>query len=727
MRKKIGIFLLVIMLVTSAFVIFSNNNVKATNAYVVLYPTDDSTINAGNPDNHYGSFTDTTVRNAYGAGGSDNWEMDSLIKFDISSLPSDTIIRFATLKLYYYSWDDNNPAGHQLKLYRAISNWNEGTVTWNNQPSWASQYTNYSTVPSSASIWMEWNVTSDVQKFINGNYNNYGWKITDEYYWGNSNIPRCLFYSKEYGSYIPYLEIELVSPDFVYVDDDFDENTTGWGYDHFNNIQDGIDAVNESGTVYVFNGTYYENVVVNKTIDLIGEDKNTTIVDGGESGDVVYVSADTVNITGFTIKNSGHGYYPNPPYFDSGIHIDSDNCTVFRNVITDNNGYGISLNHSSYTKIIGGNIIINNQIGEINLSYSNNNTIKNNIIKNSDLGGRWGLFNSYDNLINHNTVINSSLELCLSSGNNISDNTFTHSNIGLFYNSNYNIIYYNEINASLWDGIYLCSSSNNTIVNNNIKNCIDDGISSTYYCIPYVNSNNNTIYHNNFINNTSNAYDMGCNNWDNGYPSGGNYWDDYTGNDSYQGPNQDISGIDGIGDTPYNISGGANQDLYPLMHPFEMYYILDVIPENTTINEGTVFNVTVKSLGGTYIPEAIVEFNDELILTDYNGTVWFTAPQVSIDTYYDIKATKTGYTGANETILIKNVLSEFKNAFIFGRIANLTTVDDTIMFEAVNIKVITFKPFSFNPYKSGEKFIISKDYKGLVGYRFILAFCKVLS
>jgi len=465
---------------------------------------------------------------------------------------------------------------------------------------------------------------------------------------------------------------ELYSPSMVYIDDDYNSSIPGWGYDHFDKTQYGIDAVDFGGTVYVYNGIYYENVFINKTINLIGEDKDTTVIDGNGSGDVVYIYADNVNIEGFTIQNSGSVYN------NAGILVTSENNSISSNIISFNKNHGILLYSSCNNKVINNTVIQNNNEG-IQLES-----------------------NSKDNVV---------------TGNNISFNS--DGGIDIVYGSSYNIITDNIISNNI-DGIYFLESGNNNIVNNTISNHSDKGIWSSFY------SNNNIIYHNNLMNNTMNAEDESGSIWNDTYPYGGNHWSDYWGNDLYSGPNQDIPGSDGIGDTPYEIPCEHGTDYYPLMHPFEMYYILDIIPENNIINESNVFNVTVKSLGGTRIPDALVEFNDELILTDSNGTVWFTAPQVETDTYYEITATKTGYTGANETILIRNVPSEFKNALIFGRIANLTTVDDTIVFEAVNIKVVTFKPFSFNPYTSGEQFIISKDYKGLLGYRFILVFCKIL-
>jgi uncharacterized repeat protein (TIGR01451 family) len=104
-----------------------------------------------------------------------------------------------------------------------------------------------------------------------------------------------------------------------------------------------------------------------------------------------------------------------------------------------------------------------------------------------------------------------------------------------------------------------------------VENCVVDKnyiANHPEYGIYISSSSNNLIYHNNFENNENQAYDDGSNQWDNGCPSGGNYWGDYAGADENHGVNQNIPGGDGIGDTPYPILGGGNQDRYPLMNPW---------------------------------------------------------------------------------------------------------------------------------------------------------------
>ena len=67
-------------------------------------------------------------------------------------------------------------------------------------------------------------------------------------------------------------------------------------------IQQAIDASEPGGTILVAPGTYYERIIIDKPISLIGEDKKSTIIIGSGIGDVVYVSSDGVMISGFTIK-----------------------------------------------------------------------------------------------------------------------------------------------------------------------------------------------------------------------------------------------------------------------------------------------------------------------------------------------------------------------------------------------------------------------------------------
>ena len=111
-------------------------------------------------------------------------------------------------------------------------------------------------------------------------------------------------------------------------------------------------------------------------------------------------------------------------------------------------------------------------------------------------------------------------------------------------------------------GITFRSTFDSTIQKNTIINCSVTGIEITE------GSAGNYIYHNNFINNTYQANDTVTNTWDDDYPSGGNFWDDYEGIDNDG---------DGIGDTPYDIAHGENQDRYPLMTPWDATSVYSIV------------------------------------------------------------------------------------------------------------------------------------------------------
>ena len=96
----------------------------------------------------------------------------------------------------------------------------------------------------------------------------------------------------------------------------------GGGGGNYSKIQWAIDNSTTGDSVYVYNGTYYENVIVNKTINLTGESRDNTIIDAGDSGIVVYVNASWVNITGFNVTGCD--------WNEAGVQLlNNQNCKIF--------------------------------------------------------------------------------------------------------------------------------------------------------------------------------------------------------------------------------------------------------------------------------------------------------------------------------------------------------------------------------------------------------------
>lgn len=191
-------------------VVVVNDDVTQPERLIILNPTDDTRIRMKDPDINYGKSEIIDLRNRYGASAHpDYWQHDILIKFDLSSISSNTNIVFANLFLYYYNYDDNDPSGQVIKSYRITQNWNEETATWNNQPTISSTETSQLNMPNLPGSWLSWDVTSDVNNFISGTQSNYGWMLKDTTSWNDYNIPNSKFWSKEHGDLIPYLEIGI--------------------------------------------------------------------------------------------------------------------------------------------------------------------------------------------------------------------------------------------------------------------------------------------------------------------------------------------------------------------------------------------------------------------------------------------------------------------------------------------------------------------------------------
>ncbi len=303
-------------------------------------------------------------------------------------------------------------------------------------------------------------------------------------------------------------------------------------------IQEAINAASDGDAIFVRSGKYYENLVVNRTVSLVGEDSSTTIVDGGGAGHVILVTSDSVNITGFTVQNSGAAYHI------TGINLNNvSHCGISGNILI-NNEHGLEIHNFSYCNTVSGNNITENNKWGMHIIDSHNNSVSGNTIG----GSIWGSI-AIHGVSTYNRIFE----------NNIQNND----NVGLSIdNSDYNSIYENNITNNKWGISVQYDSKHNAMSFNNIENN-EYGIkleSNTYA---------NVFYHNNLVNNTfrSSLIGYNVNFWDDGYPFGGNYWSDYDGVDLRRGFYQNETGSDGIGDSSV-ILDGNNMDHYPLMTPW---------------------------------------------------------------------------------------------------------------------------------------------------------------
>jgi len=162
--------------------------------------------------------------------------------------------------------------------------------------------------------------------------------------------------------------------------------------DDYARIQWAVDSASIGDTIIVRDGTYYENVVVNKKLIIKSENGSAyCIVDGGGST-VFTLEADGIRIEGFSITGGRDGIYISSnnniisnniisSNNDCGVYLISNNSSISNNLISSNNDYGIYLRGNSNS--ISNNTISNNKYIDLE---GNNNRISNNIISNNNGG-----------------------------------------------------------------------------------------------------------------------------------------------------------------------------------------------------------------------------------------------------------------------------------------------------------------------------------------------------
>ena len=412
---------------------------------------------------------------------------------------------------------------------------------------------------------------------------------------------------------IPTFYMSSVSSEYILKTSNTILFVGGSGLGNYTKIQDAIDNSSERDIIFVYNGTYHENLIIQKSVDITGEDKNNTVINGLTSGDTIRIDANNVNLSGFTVKtNDPHG---------NGLIFLGENNTVSNSIFIGSNDISVQCHWDNNTLInnyfhavviIGSdnNKILSNDFfyrGIYIESDSHNNTVLDNTINGKPLifleqesdkmiisAGQVMLLDCTNITITDLNIsdISIGVQLLNSTHCKITNSNFINCSFGvtLDRHSKYNQVYGNTYDYCFY-GIHLYLSDNNTVHNNEIRNSRyfpDSDVYSTAVCLYKSDNNtfyeniisnttgygcfltksyNNHLYRNSFLNNTKNAHDDGRNYW-NSSSGEGNCWDDYTGLDDNN---------DGIGDTPYNISGGENRDYYPLLNNDHIPPVVQII------------------------------------------------------------------------------------------------------------------------------------------------------
>jgi len=414
------------------------------------------------------------------------------------------------------------------------------------------------------------------------------------------------------------------------------------------------------------------------------------------------------------------------------VIVNSSRITV-KNLVLKYTGFGICFAYTKNSLIE--NVTVAGSVGGIWLDSSDNNIITENNLTANDGPGICLLWSNY-NILSYNIVMNSN-----ASGIWLEDtyyNTLIGNHVGfsrpggpqefdgagiLVDDSRHCDVIGNNVTRNTYGIVVGATPSRNNLI-------IENEIMMNEIGLILFDARSNIIYHNNFIENklqNARVYEKNTGSiFDNGYPSGGNYWSDYTGLDLFSGPYQNVTGSDGIGDTPYIIDENS-VDHYPLMEPW--------CPVSPVINATVEVNPQTLNLRsrGKWIT-AYIELSEGNSVQDINiSTILLNdtipaelKPAVTGD--YDEDGILDLMVKFDRREVILHILSNIDMTESFGRrfmTATLTItgmLDDGTSFQATDtIKIIfsrigkknisTIRPTSlfFIPYRTQNIFIVGLE------------------
>ena len=324
-------------------------------------------------------------------------------------------------------------------------------------------------------------------------------------------------------------------------------------------IKTALEIAVDNDTVIVLQGTYFEsNIDVDKSITIIG--KGNPVIDAKGKGKIFTVTANDVEISGLTIKNSGISYLEE----NAGIRLEEvSRCKISNNQFI-NNFFSIYI-AKSFDCVIENNFIKGlkgretNSGNGIHLWYCKNITIKNNNISNH----RDGIYFEFvrNGHISKNVSksnIRYGLHFMFSDSCEYRENTFQNNGAGVAVMYTKNVLMVNNTFKHNWGaasyGLLLKDISDSDIINNQfeensvgifmegcsrLKITKNSFLKNGWAIKLMANSMGNNFDQNNFI---ANSFDVSTNSQQNFNSFESNYWSNYSGYDLDK---------DGTGDIPF--------------------------------------------------------------------------------------------------------------------------------------------------------------------------------
>jgi len=344
----------------------------------------------------------------------------------------------------------------------------------------------------------------------------------------------------------------------------------GSGPGNYTKIQDAIDNTSDGDTVFVYSGVYYERIVIPQAISLIGESKNTTVIDAINSdvGELIYLKSDNITISGFTLRFNGDWGNPRVIISNINYHEGTKNITISNNILQADVSFPcIRLYRCDFCTITQNIFYLLNYSDGIELSWGTNCTITNNLMNTVDIGnGILGieLSNIFYSTISNNSIISNHLGcgLSYSKFNTISHNHFYRNNVAIRIASSYNnSIISNHIENPIYTqgrnpaviGIREMDSSWFNIIEKNFISHFMFGIfiDKSYYTVISMNTFMKNIFHARFSNT--------------GFSSGTIWKENYWGR-----PRILPKPIFGIKNIYYSYPGFIEFDWHPAQKPYDI-------------------------------------------------------------------------------------------------------------------------------------------------------------